>query len=69
MSEMALTADHLLVIGRGRMIADLPLPELMARHSGERVEVRSAAPRPSTGLVATPVVTGAGSGGHRRREG
>jgi ABC-2 type transport system ATP-binding protein len=45
MSEMALTADHLLVIGRGRMIADMPLPELMARHSGDRVEVRSADPQ------------------------
>jgi len=45
MSEMALTADHLLVIGRGRMIADMPLAELMARHSGERVEVRSADPQ------------------------
>jgi ABC-2 type transport system ATP-binding protein len=45
MSEMALTADHLLIIGRGRMIADMPLPELMARHSGDRVEVRSADPQ------------------------
>jgi ABC-2 type transport system ATP-binding protein len=42
MSEMAQTADHLLVIGRGRMIADMPLAELMARHSGDRVEVRAA---------------------------
>jgi ABC-2 type transport system ATP-binding protein len=45
MSEMALTADHLLVIGRGRMIADMPLPELMARHSGGRVEVCPADPQ------------------------
>ena len=45
MSEMALTADHLLVIGRGRMIADMPMSELIARHSGERVEVRSADPQ------------------------
>src|SRR6185437_16038445 len=44
MSEMALTADHLLVIGRGRMLADMPLSELIARNSGERVEVRSADP-------------------------
>src|SRR5690242_18042943 len=44
MSEMALTADHLLVIGRGRMIADMPLSELMARQSGGRVEVRAADP-------------------------
>jgi ABC-2 type transport system ATP-binding protein len=42
MSEMALTADHLLIIGRGRLLADTPLSELIARHSPERVEVRSA---------------------------
>jgi ABC-2 type transport system ATP-binding protein len=42
MSEMALTADHLLVIGRGRILADTPLSEMIARHSGERVEVRAA---------------------------
>jgi ABC-2 type transport system ATP-binding protein len=45
MSEMALTADHLLVIGRGRMLADMPLPDLMAQHSGERVEVRCDDPQ------------------------
>src|SRR5579862_8118553 len=44
MSEMALTADQLLVIGRGRIIADTPLPELVARHSGARVDVRAADP-------------------------
>jgi ABC-2 type transport system ATP-binding protein len=45
MSEMALTADHLLVIGRGRMLADMTMPELIARNSGARVEVRSAGPQ------------------------
>jgi len=45
MSEMALTADHLLVIGRGRILADMPMSELIARNSGMRVEVRSADPR------------------------
>ena len=45
MSEMALTADHLLVIGRGRMLADTPLSEMLAKHSGERVEVRAADPQ------------------------
>jgi len=44
MSEMALTADHLLVIGKGRLLADTPLSELIARNSGERVEVRAADP-------------------------
>ncbi len=42
MSEMALTADHLLVIGRGRLLADTPLSELIARHSDARVDVRAA---------------------------
>src|SRR5499427_2288942 len=44
MSEMALTADHLLVIGKGRLLADMPLSELIARKSDERVEVRAADP-------------------------
>ena len=44
MSEMALTADHLLVIGKGRLLADAPLSELIARNSDERVEVRAADP-------------------------
>jgi ABC-2 type transport system ATP-binding protein len=30
-SEMALTADHLVVIGRGRLLADAPVAELAAR--------------------------------------
>ncbi len=34
MSEMALTADHLLVIGRGRMIADMP----QVHHLGSAVQ-------------------------------
>ena len=32
MSEMALTADHLIVIGRGRLLADSGLSEFIARH-------------------------------------
>ncbi|SEM73366.1 ABC transporter ATP-binding protein [Streptacidiphilus jiangxiensis] len=41
MSEMALTADHLLVIGEGRLLADTSLDELIARGAGDRVEVRA----------------------------
>ena len=33
MSEMELTADHLVVIAQGRLVADMPLPELIERHS------------------------------------
>jgi len=45
MSEMALTADHLLVIGKGRLLADSPMSELIARNSDERVVVRAADPQ------------------------
>ena len=36
MSEMALTADHLIVIGRGRLIADTSVEEFVRQASGER---------------------------------
>jgi ABC-2 type transport system ATP-binding protein len=41
MSEMALTAEHLIVIGRGRLIADLPVSEFIRRSSKDTVRVRS----------------------------
>ena len=41
MSEMALTADHLIVIGRGRLIADTSVDDFVARASQKVVVVRS----------------------------
>jgi ABC-2 type transport system ATP-binding protein len=41
MSEMALTADHLIVIGRGKLIADTSVDEFVARASQKVVVVRS----------------------------
>ena len=41
MSEMALTADHVVVIGRGRLIADRPVSELVAESSHHFVRVRT----------------------------
>jgi ABC-2 type transport system ATP-binding protein len=41
MSEMALTADHVVVIGRGRLIADRPVAELVADKSRRFVRVRT----------------------------
>ena len=41
MSEMAVTADHLVVIGRGRLIADVPVDELIAGASREVIRVRT----------------------------
>jgi ABC-2 type transport system ATP-binding protein len=40
MSEMALTADHLIIVGRGRLIADAPIAELTSA-SSHGVRVRS----------------------------
>jgi ABC-2 type transport system ATP-binding protein len=41
MSEMALTADHLIVIGRGRLIADTSVDEFVSGASKKLVRVRS----------------------------
>jgi ABC-2 type transport system ATP-binding protein len=37
MNEMAVTADHLLVIGRGRLLADSPTAEFIERHTDPAV--------------------------------
>ncbi|MEE1831088.1 ABC transporter ATP-binding protein [Streptomyces sp. SP17KL33] len=41
MSEMELTADHLIVIGRGRLIADTTMKDFIEAHSEREVFVRS----------------------------
>jgi ABC-2 type transport system ATP-binding protein len=43
MSEMENTADHLIVIGRGKLIADCSMREFIARSSGAAVRVRTPA--------------------------
>ena len=51
MNEMALTADHLIVIGRGRLIADAPIAEF-EQNSRADVLVRSPAGGQLAGLLA-----------------
>ena len=41
MSEMAQTADHVIVLGRGAVLADAPLPDLVRSWTTEAVFVRS----------------------------
>ena len=41
MSEMALTAEHVIVVGRGRLVADMPVAELIAQASTNVVTLRS----------------------------
>jgi ABC-2 type transport system ATP-binding protein len=43
MSELQDTADHLVVVGRGRVIADTSVKNLIAAASGDRVQLRTAA--------------------------
>jgi ABC-2 type transport system ATP-binding protein len=62
MSELQDTADHLVIVGRGRVIADISVAELIAAASGDRVTLRTSA-RPSavTALeYAGAVVTATG---------
>ncbi|MFE0025639.1 ABC transporter ATP-binding protein [Amycolatopsis sp. NPDC059021] len=44
MSEMALTADHLIVIGRGRLLADTGMTDFIARNSRSFVRIRTTEP-------------------------
>ena len=41
MSELEGTADHLIVIGRGRLLADLSVADVIAAASDDRVEVQT----------------------------
>ncbi|HUD80995.1 MAG TPA: ATP-binding cassette domain-containing protein [Streptosporangiaceae bacterium] len=51
MNEMAVTADHLIVIGRGRLLADAATDEVIARGSGQSVRVRTPDPDRLTRLI------------------
>jgi len=44
MSEMEHTADHLVVIGRGQLLADCTMEEFIARSSGQTVRVSTPQP-------------------------
>jgi len=53
MSEMAMTADRLVIIGRGRLIAEAAMAEFLAAGSGSSVTVRSPQARELAALLAT----------------
>ncbi len=57
MSEMAQTADHLVVLGRGRIIADAPIQELIDAGGPERVLVRSEQAADLMNALSAPEVT------------
>jgi ABC-2 type transport system ATP-binding protein len=65
MGEMALTADHLIIIGRGRLLADMPTAEFIAANARGDVLVRSPRPGDLAGLLTSHGATVAieGDGG------
>jgi ABC-2 type transport system ATP-binding protein len=65
MSEMENTADHLIVIGRGQLLADCTMEEFIARSSGQSVRVRTPQPELLAKAVAAAggTVTNGGSYG------
>ena len=65
MSEMALTAGHLIIIGRGRLLADMPTAEFIEANARGDVLVRSPRPGDLATLLTVhgATVAPAGDGG------
>lgn len=57
MSEMALTAEHLIVIGKGKLIADTSVEEFIQRASSRVVRVRTPEAERLRDLLAGPGVS------------
>ena len=62
MSEMENTADHLIVIGRGKLIADCPMAEFVADATAQAAVVKT----PDGQLLAEAVVAAGGTDGTGR---
>jgi ABC-2 type transport system ATP-binding protein len=56
MSEMTLVADHLIIVGRGRILADTTVQELIRHAGGDTVVVASADPAQLRRVLAGPGV-------------
>ncbi|MGX1250129.1 ABC-type multidrug transport system ATPase subunit/ABC-type transport system involved in multi-copper enzyme maturation permease subunit [Streptomyces ambofaciens] len=60
MSEMALTADHLIVIGRGQLMADMSVTEFISANSADFARVRTPDTDPQLREKLTSALTEAG---------
>ncbi|MET7604647.1 ATP-binding cassette domain-containing protein [Streptomyces avermitilis] len=60
MSEMALTADHLIVIGRGQLLADMSIREFISANSADFARVRTPDADPQQREKLTAALTEAG---------
>ena len=63
MSELQDMADHLVVVGRGKVIADTTVSSLLAAASGDRVTLRTSA-RPEAAAVLENAGATVASSGH-----
>jgi ABC-2 type transport system ATP-binding protein len=63
MSEMESTADHLLVMARGRLVADCTVAEFIATDSQPSIRVRTPQPEELTRLVTAAGGTASDEGG------
>ncbi len=62
MSELQDTAHHVVVIGRGRVIADTSVADLIAAASGDRVTVRTTAPAQAMDVLRSAGAQAAATG-------
>ncbi|MFJ4773394.1 ABC transporter ATP-binding protein [Streptomyces uncialis] len=60
MSEMALTADHLIVIGRGQLLADMSVRDFISHNSADFARVRTPDSEPQQREKLTAALTEAG---------
>ena len=63
MGELQDMADHVVVIGRGKVLADASVEELIARASGDQVLVRTSAATEAAAALQRPATRD----GHRRQ--
>jgi ABC-2 type transport system ATP-binding protein len=63
MSEMALVADHLIIVGRGRLLADTTVQDLVRQAGGDTVSVATAEPARLREVLAGPGVEITGRAG------
>jgi ABC-2 type transport system ATP-binding protein len=65
MSELEESADHLVIVGRGRVIADTSVADLIAATSAERVTLRTSAPHEAMTALSRAGAEVADEGGGR----
>jgi ABC-2 type transport system ATP-binding protein len=63
MSEMAVTANHLIIVGRGKLLADTTVEQFVQDAGGRSVQVASSDPARLRGLLVGPGVEITGAAG------